>query len=141
MICSKCKKDLDENKFAWRNKAKQKRQSSCKECHAKYIKKHYKEHKTEYIYRAKRDKDKEAKKNEDQLNVLKSCGCKICKDMRLPVLEFHHLDPNEKEDSISKMTSRKKIENESKKCVVLCKNCHAIEHYLLRLGKSQLTGV
>lgn len=141
MLCCECKLDLEETKFAWRNKANAKRQSMCKECHKKYIKTHYKENKKDYIERAKRDREKEAKKNETQLINLKQCGCKVCGDLRIPVLEFHHLDPNEKEESISKMTSRKKIEEESKKCVVLCKNCHAIEHYYLRQGKTQLMGV
>ena len=141
MICCKCKIDLELHKFSWKNKENKKYQNMCKECHKKYIKNHYKQHKNEYIQRAKRDKIKEANKNDEQLNRLKSCGCKLCGDMRVPVLDFHHLDPNNKEESICRMTSRKKIEEEVKKCVVLCKNCHAMEHFLLRSGKSQLTGM
>lgn len=45
-------------------------------------------------------------------------------------LDFHHLDPAEKEGSLRLMVlcSRKKLMEELKKCVPLCANCHRTRH-------------
>jgi len=61
-----------------------------------------------------------------------SKGCANCPETRGPCLDFHHPNPDEKEMTISCMVSRyslKKIMLEVEKCVVLCRNCHAIEHW------------
>lgn len=45
--------------------------------------------------------------------------------------DFHHIDPNTKEASISSMmghTNWKKMEKELAKCEVLCSNCHRTHH-------------
>jgi len=54
------------------------------------------------------------------------CGYNKC----LRSLDFHHLDPNEKEFSISKNKNRK-FENiipELNKCILVCSNCHGEIH-------------
>jgi hypothetical protein len=62
--------------------------------------------------------------------------CEHCNNSDYRVLEFHHLNPDEKEYDIGRMVTKKfsvqRIENEMKKCIVLCANCHKIEHYRLR---------
>jgi len=47
------------------------------------------------------------------------------------VFEFHHLDGSEKEHNLGSLLlgSWDKIMKELVKCILLCKNCHAIEHY------------
>lgn len=56
-------------------------------------------------------------------------ACQICGYDRYPgALQFHHLDPAEKEFSISRegVTRRfSELEAEADKCVLLCANCHA----------------
>lgn len=54
-----------------------------------------------------------------------SCGY----DKYVGALDFHHKDPEGKDFSIShaKMSWRQ-IEEEIKKCVLLCANCHREEH-------------
>lgn len=46
-------------------------------------------------------------------------------------LDFHHFNQDSKEINVSKLTcsSMKKIATEINKCVVLCKNCHALVHH------------
>lgn len=58
------------------------------------------------------------------------CGYNRCN----AALEFHHLDPNEKEFAISNsgMPSFEKVKEEADKCILLCANCHREEHELLR---------
>ena len=53
------------------------------------------------------------------------CGYNICSK----ALEFHHLDPNEKDFTISN-GNFKLIEalEESKKCILICSNCHRELH-------------
>ena len=60
--------------------------------------------------------------------------CAKCGEDRPYVLDFHHKDKSEKEFTIGKMKkgSLELLENEIKKCVVLCANCHREFHYLER---------
>lgn len=65
-------------------------------------------------------------------------------------LDFHHLDPREKDTkfSIGKSFNKEKLIKELDKCVLLCKNCHAEVHgNVLKLpplpyrgGTTRLTG-
>jgi len=45
-------------------------------------------------------------------------------------LEFHHLDPNEKDYSYLKTSFTDTLNSELDKCVLLCANCHREEHHL-----------
>jgi predicted HNH restriction endonuclease len=64
------------------------------------------------------------------------CGYDRCHD----ALEFHHLDPDEKEFSLKKARANNyswaRMVEELKKCIMLCGNCHAEVH----AGTRQLTG-
>ncbi len=46
------------------------------------------------------------------------------------VLEFHHLDPNQKDFTISGNHARKwdLVKEELDKCILLCANCHRLVH-------------
>lgn len=44
----------------------------------------------------------------------------------MDVLQFHH--QGKKEDNVGNIQSYKKREKEAKKCILLCPNCHAMEH-------------
>ena len=64
------------------------------------------------------------------------CGYNSC----LRALEFHHLDPTQKDFGISKTITKniQTLKLEVDKCVLLCSNCHAEEHqHLYELGYSQ----
>lgn len=55
--------------------------------------------------------------------------CELCGyDKCNSALHFHHFDPTTKSFGLSQKgltRSRKKVETEIKKCVLLCANCHA----------------
>ena len=56
-----------------------------------------------------------------------TCGYDRCNS----ALDFHHLDPNEKDFGIAsngKTRSWDKVKSELDKCVLLCRNCHAEVH-------------
>ena len=47
-------------------------------------------------------------------------------------MDFHHINPEDKEYSVSDLISNKmftKAYKEIKKCIVLCANCHRIHHW------------
>lgn len=55
------------------------------------------------------------------------CGYNKCNS----ALEFHHVNPSEKDFQISKLKLTSwclKIERELDKCTLLCSNCHKEEH-------------
>ena len=80
----------------------------------------------------KRGKEYRAIIKTKALNILggkcSQCGYSKC----LNALEFHHLNPSEKEFSINKALSNhwkwERIEIELKKCIILCANCHREIH-------------
>lgn len=61
--------------------------------------------------------------------------CEICGyDTCQTALEFHHLDPNEKDFAISKKsTTFEKIKPELDKCIMVCSNCHKEIHESQRI--------
>jgi transposase len=56
-------------------------------------------------------------------------ACRLCGyDRYLGALEFHHLDPAEKEFNIARRGISRSIDRaraEARKCILLCSNCHA----------------
>lgn len=58
-------------------------------------------------------------------------SCTTCGFSDSRCLQFHHLDPNEKELEIAVLAhqgSMKKLIYELKKCIILCANCHRKLH-------------
>ena len=57
------------------------------------------------------------------------CGYDKC----MRALEFHHLNPEEKDFHLSKNLSKSiaSLKSEADKCILLCSNCHAEEHQRL----------
>jgi hypothetical protein len=66
-----------------------------------------------------------------KLRLIEEFGgsCQLCGYDRCPAaLEFHHLDPREKEFSVSRQGATRsyaEVRGEAKKCALLCGNCHA----------------
>jgi hypothetical protein len=72
--------------------------------------------------------------------AIKGGRCLLCGYARSEAaLDFHHLDPSEKEFAISgSLRARKRVLAEIDKCVLLCKNCHAEIHAGVTLLPQQL---
>lgn len=61
-----------------------------------------------------------------------SLGCVMCPETHEACLEFHHVDPTQKDVTVSIAIahwSLERIQEEIKKCVVLCSNCHRKWHW------------
>jgi hypothetical protein len=64
-----------------------------------------------------------------------SLHCARCPEEHIACMDFHHIDPSEKEYEVSKLVSNgmyTKAYKEIKKCIVLCANCHRKHHYELQ---------
>lgn len=56
-------------------------------------------------------------------------GCACCDETEPSCLEFHHLDPKNKDSTINKLIfSPTKLMIEINKCILLCANCHRKVH-------------
>lgn len=128
-VCSSCQKDLPLSSYNWINESQNKRHSRCRECASIYARDYYAG--GEKVKQKKRVK----KYRKDLIARFKewksSQECSICGENCIECLDFHHLDPNEKDANISLLMrdgSWKKMQEELKKCVVLCANCHRKVH-------------
>lgn len=110
--CNKCGQYKEKEDFYFSNgKLAQK---VCKECVRKKEREKYQETHLELI---------EFKK----AHPCKKCGCS-----KHYLIDFHHLNPTEKDFAISSNTHAKfeTLKKEIDKCIPLCSNCHREFHYL-----------
>jgi hypothetical protein len=67
-----------------------------------------------------------------EVNLYKSeKGCLFCSEKESICLDFHHINPSEKEETIARLITqkgRKKTFEEIEKCIVVCSNCHRKLH-------------
>lgn len=72
-------------------------------------------------------------KTKEELVKYKGGKCEICGyDKCLGALDFHHLDPSQKDFTISNSNIYKnldKLKEEVDKCILVCANCHREIHY------------
>lgn len=104
-ICKYCKKYFELNK----NKGN--KGYICSTCRTKLVRKRLKQKAVEYLG-----------------GKCKICGYNKC----LKALDFHHINPKEKEFNISYFINAKSwetIKEELDKCILLCANCHRELHY------------
>jgi hypothetical protein len=97
------------------------------------------EQKSEYAkerYKKNRERllEYQNKRYNDTLGIFqqwrKTLKCCRCEENDVACLEFHHSDPETKENNVVRMVSRsvKSVIKELKKCVVVCANCHRRIH-------------
>lgn len=85
-----------------------------------------------YCYRCQREITRVRYQTQKaRLDAQRTACCK-CGETRSYVLDFHHYDPATKKFTIGRapLRSAKQMDEEVKKCVVLCANCHREFHWL-----------
>ena len=126
--CSKCKSVKPLSEF---NKHERGLTAWCKKCVRERSKQYYKEksdvlkEKRKHYYEKRREWFNEYKK---------TLKCSKCDENHIACLEFHHLNPEEKDFTIAEALqklnlSKDSILKEIEKCEVLCSNCHRKLHY------------
>lgn len=141
--CSGCHKELPLGEFYKNRHSPDGLQGYCKTCGKVKTKQYQKEKPEKFREISKRSwaKNREKRNATDRnrmhthfnfINSLKQ-SCAKCGDNRFYVIEFHHIDPTTKLFTISdgrkSHKSKEDVENEVKKCVCLCRNCHKEFHY------------
>jgi hypothetical protein len=111
--CPKCKKDIKTDNFHNR-RGKSNSSSYCKNC--------------------TNEKTLERmRKLKSQMIEYKGSSCVRCGyDRYQGALEFHHLDPKEKDFNLSnlkKYSFDERVKLELDKCILVCSNCHREIHY------------
>ena len=127
-ICKICDIEKDESQFDWsRPRPGEKyRRTICKVC------------------QAQKHREWRAKHVQSWLEFLEFDGieikCQYCRfgdKSTYAALDFHHLDPDTKENVISPAIQKLSIENErvpeiirtiKEDCIILCSNCHRLVH-------------
>ena len=104
----------------------EKRRASQRKAQAKYLAKNRQKYRN---YRKK-----QSKRNYAWYAELKSKShCLRCRENHPACIQFHHLDKTQKDFNIADMVRSgfgiKRIEKELAKCIALCANCHAKEHF------------
>ena len=141
-VCSKCGKELPmTDKYFYKSGDGYRPQ--CKECEKKRQKEYYETHKDEArertrkynkVHKEKLNQYKYARRQleRDELYAKWRKLCQKCGEQRLYLIQFHHIDPATKEFGIATKIGYKNLkicEEEVKKCVCLCSNCHNEFHY------------
>jgi hypothetical protein len=118
-VCSKCgveKSVTEYHKNGFDRQGNQKYRGYCKECANKRETERYWE-KRAFV------------------DAQRTC-CIKCGETRSYVLDFHHIDSDNKDFTIGKMKrgSTEVLQAEIDKCVCLCANCHREFHHLEKNG-------
>ena len=97
--------------------------------HKEYSRKHYLKNQEEIKQKTRSTRAKEMVKWHEFKSKIK---CEHCGFFHIAAMDFHHVDPSTKEDSVWRLINNgqfTKAYEEVKKCIVLCANCHRIHHH------------
>ena len=126
-LCSGCSTVKKIEEFNYKNKAKGTRQTRCRICTRKQVKRHYNNHRPYYLKKAqRRNEEVKARQRDKVLAYLATHPCVDCGENDIVCLEFDHIH-GPKVNSISDMLGNygwAAIEAEIAKCEVRCANCH-----------------
>ena len=131
--CTKCGLEKENEAFYWKAMAKNKRASVCISCMKEY-------QKSWYSRNTEIQKSKSTSRRKDIRDFLdgikQGSVCKLCGESEPCCLQFHHIDGDKKEISLSMVASHgwatERIHREVEKCTVLCANCHFKVHNGIR---------
>lgn len=121
--CFKCKEQKDDSEFC-------KNRNLCKKCNNNNVKHYYANNQ---IYKAsiKAKSEKHKQKTIKMISDFKSLyGCLFCHEKDSCCLQFHHLNPSEKDFEIHGGSKRnvESYKKEIQKCEIVCANCHLKIH-------------
>jgi hypothetical protein len=120
-FCSRCKKDVKTENF-YQRRGRANSSTYCKVC--------------------TNEQTMERVRNLKSLMVEYKGGCcvKCGYDKYQGALDFHHLDPKEKDFNPSQLKKNSfddKIKSELDKCILVCSNCHREIHFELNQNKKE----
>jgi hypothetical protein len=128
-LCTGCNITQSKTEFHKNKNSKDGLQSKCKKCNKANFKESYLKDSSINIAAVARWTEKNKLSNQTKVwNYLLEHPCLHCGEADPVVLEFDHIDPSTKFKAIAMLKSTNcswtTLENEMKKCQVLCANCH-----------------
>lgn len=126
--CIVCKESKSEDEYNWRNRSQGRRKNYCRMCDREIKKRHYANNRAAIIAQVR----SRTAVNVERFQEWKShLCCTLCPESDSCCLDFHHLDPEQKDFGISEAVpsmSWEALMEEVNKCIVVCKNCHTKVH-------------
>ncbi len=126
--CTKCNEEKLLRDFRKDSRRSDNRQSACKVCmrslqRSSYMVRYGPKVRTRNNQRALEMRARVAQYKAER-------GCSLCSERVLQCLDFHHLDPDEKDFQMSRVSTQswERILKEINKCILVCKNCHTKIH-------------
>lgn len=118
---------LDE--FVINHSCKFSMQNICKDCKKIQARKERKSNPLKSRESSKKYRDSNIEKLNSYVKEWKCSKCDFTHPTRFP-FDFHHTIPENKEETIGNIMhhSWDKIKKEVDKCIILCANCHRLEH-------------
>lgn len=132
-LCPKCQTEKPETHefFAINNSKPSGLNCYCRDCNKITSRNHYLTNKKKRITDSNERRKKQKVVIRDYIKSLNP-KCKTCGESELVCLDFHHVNPEEKEYEIGELigvgASLNKVRSEIEKCCVLCSNCHRKFH-------------
>ena len=132
--CPKCEQSKPLTEF---NKNKSKKggvQPYCRACQRTFNRNNYQKDKVRQAARVKKNRDNSRQRAYDFLYSYYNHDpkCEKCGESDLRCLQFHHLDPTQKEIQVSDLCYQgygiERIKQELDKCILVCANCHCKIH-------------
>lgn len=132
--CRNCgeTKSLDDFHKDGKKSSKDGRHSYCKTCSIEKAKAAYRRQTPERKAELKQQALEKKRAMYEICNTIKDKhGCQKCPEKDPCCLDFHHLDPSDKDKEVSWLAAHKNYQrmiDEINKCVVVCTNCHRKIH-------------
>lgn len=128
-ICNTCGQEKPLSEFNFRDKNKGTYRAQCKNClHKRKNELYNTKYRERYKDRIKQNKNLHRQLIRQKIIELKSCGCRICGEVDVCCLDFHHIKDKSFEIGHSMDVTLENLLKEVNKCVVLCANCHRKVH-------------
>jgi hypothetical protein len=134
-ICKECAREISKN---WRNENKERAKENSKQWYSNN-KERVRENYKKWENNNKEVRKERVKRNREALKQYLggSYKCEHCgfEHSTSAPFDFHHKDPNDKEGSVSALVQNAALDRlfkEVDKCILLCANCHRIEHERLK---------
>lgn len=132
-VCTKCNVAKNEDNFFTKDKSTGRLHAQCKDCYREHRQGYAVEHYAKYgdKYRARAKERRTRIRRDLQVRIidyLNDKSCIECGESDIRVLEFDHINPEDKKFGIA-MAIRNGMKwedvfEELRKCQILCANCH-----------------
>lgn len=131
--CSACKAQKDPDEFNKHRGRKDGLQTTCRACSARRSQRYYAENLLRHRHVTKARRKERRQELRKKIDAIKArYGCQRCGETDTVCLEFHHLDPQQKDLDVAALIAYEwawdRVIGEINKCVCLCSNCHRKLH-------------